>query len=214
MRPVRLTVGPFAAASANNICLSQTPGAAGNLTINGALASGGVATLDVARRVLFTFAGNETGKTFVVYGTDRNGVSITESVAGVNATTTYTVLDFKTVTQISISAAAAGALTVGTNGIASSAPVVLDANGPPQISLQVAVSGTINYTIQQTLDDPFSMSESTVWFSHGDPSVVSATTSQQSEYAYVPTMTRLLINSNTNPAYAVFSVVQPGPGYK
>ena len=212
MRVVRINVGPLAAASANNICLSQTPSGAGNLVINGALASGGVATLDIARRVLFTFAGNETSKTFVVYGTDRNGNSITESLAGVNATTTYTARDFKTVTQISISAAAAGAMTVGTNGIASSEPVVLDTNGPPQISLQAAVSGTINYTLQQTLDDPFNLSASTVWFPHGDPTVVNATTSQQSEYAYVPTMTRVLINSGTGSL--VYSVAQPGPGYK
>ena len=36
MRPNRVTVGPLTAASANAICLSQTP-TAGALTLNGAL---------------------------------------------------------------------------------------------------------------------------------------------------------------------------------
>jgi hypothetical protein len=35
---------------ANGIALSQTPGAAGNLTLNGSLVTAGVAILDVARR--------------------------------------------------------------------------------------------------------------------------------------------------------------------
>ena len=39
MRPVIVTAGPLAAASANNIALSQTVTGAGSVTINGSLAS-------------------------------------------------------------------------------------------------------------------------------------------------------------------------------
>lgn len=117
----------LAAASANNICLSQTPGAAGAMTINGAAASGGVATLDVARRVLITPAGNESAKTFVITGQDRNGNVISETLAGVNnPATAQSLLDYLKVTSITISAAAAAAITIGTSGVASTAWMMLD----------------------------------------------------------------------------------------
>src|ERR1700740_493972 len=98
MRRIVTTVGPLASASTNNIALSQTPTA--SFTINGSLATGGVATLDVARRVLFTPAGNESANKFTITGTDAAGNVITDVVAGGNATATYSAMDFKTVTSI------------------------------------------------------------------------------------------------------------------
>ena len=87
------------AADADGISLSQTPLAAGNLTITGALASGGVATMDTQRRVLITAAGNEVSKTFTIYGTNKDGFAISESLTGPNATTTQSLLDYLTVTR-------------------------------------------------------------------------------------------------------------------
>ena len=77
----------LAAASVNDICLSQTPVGAGNLTINGADAAGGVATQDTQRRVLFTFAADESARTFGVYGTLQNGTAFAENVTGHEPTT-------------------------------------------------------------------------------------------------------------------------------
>lgn len=144
----------LAAASATNICLSQTPLAAGNLTINGAAASGGVATLDTQRRVLFTFGANETGHTFVVFGTREGGIPIKETVAGTTAGTVATNLDFLTVTQITISAAATGAITVGTNGVGSTRwllPNMHITSFEQQIA--VVVTGTVNYSVEYTYTD-------------------------------------------------------------
>lgn len=116
----------LAAASANNICQSQTPGAAGALTLNGSAVSGGIATLDIARRVLITPAANETGHNFVITGQDRNGNVISETLAGTNATAFPSLLDYLKVTSVTISAAATGALTVGTNGTAATPWMLLD----------------------------------------------------------------------------------------
>ena len=107
MRPTTVTVGPLAAASANAIALSQTPTSA--LTLNGALATGGVATPDVPRRVLITTTANESAKTFTINGTDPNGNTVVDVVTGPNASTAQSHIDFKTITSIVISAAAAGA---------------------------------------------------------------------------------------------------------
>jgi hypothetical protein len=208
MRPVVVTVGPLSAASANTICLSQTP-SAGALLINGASASGGVATLDVPRRVLITTTGNESAKTFVITGTDLTGNVVSESVAGPNIGTAFSQIDYKTVTSITISASAAAALTVGTNGAASSAWVRFDEWAPPSISIQCVASGTVNYTVQQTLNDPNSPTNpvgyaSVTWFPSPDSNLVAATGNIQSNYAFMPTYARILLNSGTGSVTGTF----------
>jgi len=202
MRPIHATVGPLTAASANAICLSQTPGGAGALTLNGALVSGGVAILDTARRVLITCAGNESTKTFTVTGTAANGKTQIETLVGPNATTVQSTLDFKTVTSITISAAAAGAITVGTSGVASSRWLRLDNWAFPQVAIQCDVSGTVNYTVQQTLDDPNSDTlpvapQAVNWVDHPDTNLVAATVTRQGNYGYAPLYARVTLNSGT-----------------
>jgi len=203
MRPISVTVGPLAAASANNICLSQTPLAAGALTINGALATAGVATLDKPRRVLFTFAAGEAtnGTVMTITGTDWNGNKATETVAGVNIGTAQTVYDYATVTAISINKAAAGAMTVGTNGVASSRPIFLDPWALPQVALEVDTTGTANSTVQQSLNDPNAAGYVNVnWINHADTNLVGITGNVQGNYAYAPVVVRLLLNSGTGSA--------------
>jgi len=206
MRPIAVTLGAITAASANNICLSQTP-SAGNLTIAGSLATAGVATLDVPRRVLVTTAADESAKTFTIYGTNRYGIVITDTVVVPAASTNYTALDFKTVTRVTISSNAAGAVTVGTNGIASSQTIPLDYQGRPECSLQVTVTGTVSYTVQQTLDNPQTTGSPT-WVNHPDTNLVAATATAQGNYAYIPAATRVTLNSGTGSV--VFTVIQAG----
>jgi hypothetical protein len=107
--------GDLAAADPNGICTTQTPGGAVDLTINGALQSGGVATLVPARNVTITSGGSsETGKTFTVTGTATDGTAVTEAIAGPggSATVSTTAL-FETVTQVAVDGATSGAVTVG-----------------------------------------------------------------------------------------------------
>ena len=201
MRPNRVTVGPLVAASANAICLSQTP-TAGALTLNGALVSGGVGILDVARRVLITCAGNESTRSFTLTGTSRSGVVQSETITGPNATTAQSVLDYKTITRITISGNAAAGVTVGTSGVASSEWVKFSAWADAQIALQCVVSGTVNYTVQQTLDDPDNLADQVLigamtWFSHPDSNLVAATASMQGNYGYSPVFVRVTLNSGT-----------------
>lgn len=207
MKPIVVTVGPLEAADDNGICLSQTPTSV--FTINGVYASGGVATLDEARRVLFTFAGADAGKTITLTGTDYNGVSQSETIAAVSASTAQSVLDYKTVTAISISAGAAGAIIVGTSSVASTPWVPLDHYGRPEVSLQANVTGTVNYTVQQTVETPYVSDKSgIVWVNHPDVNLVSATATKQGNYAYLPACVRLTLNSGTGSVE--FVVLQSG----
>lgn len=100
---------PVLTDDANGIAQDQTTAGAGNLTLNGALVSGGVATAAAAQPVSIESAANLSAITFTVTGTDADGNSRSESLAGPNATTTTTTGHFATVTQVAVSAA------VGTN---------------------------------------------------------------------------------------------------
>ena len=209
MQPITITAGPLATASANAICLSQTPAAAGALTLNGALVVSGVAVMDNPRRVLITAAGNESAKTFTITGIGANGNTVSEVITGPNATTGQSVLDYKTVTSITISAAAAGAITVGTSGVGGSKWVVFDAFAPSMISIQCNVTGTIDYTLQTTLNDPYDpitpvAPASVVWVNSSDTAVVGATATKQSNFMFAPVYARILINSGAGSVAATF----------
>ena len=102
---------------------------------------------------------------------------------------------------------------MGTNGIASSRPVRIDLDALPQIALAIDVTGTVNYTVQQTLDDPNDPGnpvayQSIVWLDHADTALVAATASKQGNYGYAPSWVRLLLNSGSGTA--VLKVNQSG----
>jgi hypothetical protein len=199
LRPITATVGPLAAASANNIALSQTPGAAGALTLNGSLVVAGVAILDNPRRVLITTA--DTTHTFTVTGATPTGSVISE-VLGPITTSAFTTQDFKTVTSVTINGAATAAVTVGTNGIASTAWVRLDEWANPPVGIQCDVTGTVNYTVQSTYDDPNSPTDpvsvsAMTWIATNDASAVNAIASVQTNFLFAPTSVRALLNSGT-----------------
>jgi hypothetical protein len=211
MRPITVTAGPLAAADADGIAQAQQPAAA--FTLNGALVSGGVAQLGAPRRVLITTTANETGVTFTVTGTNRAGDVLSEDLAGVNNTTTYTALDFFTVTSVVNSAALAGNVTIGTNGVGGSEWVFLDLWALANVALQCTVTGTVNYTVQSTLDDPNSSTnsvaaEDVTWVSSSDTAVVSATATKQSNFLFVPAYIRVLLNSGSGSV--VMTVNQSG----
>lgn len=213
MRPITVTAGPLAAADADGIAQAQQPAAA--FTLNGALVSGGVAQLGAPRRVLITTTANETGVTFTVTGTNRAGDVLTEALAGVNNTMTYTTLDFYTVTSVTKSAALSGNVTIGTNGIGGSPWVRIDDYGASYISVQARASGTVNYTLQQTLDDPNSPTSpvaaaDVLWQNINDSDAVSATTSVETNYMFAPAWCRVLLNSQTNPGYVTVTYLQSG----
>ena len=97
-------------------------------------------------------------------------------------------------------------IVVSQTGAGSSNAIPIDIHGRPEISLQVVVSGTVNYTVQQTLDNPFTTTPT--WFDHPDTNLVAATANKQGNYAYVPAAVRLTVNSGSGTA--TLTVVQAG----
>ena len=215
MRSVIISCGPYATPSATNI-RTATSVATGTVTLNGSLYSSatGIATLDQPRRVLFTSSGNDTGITFTVYGTDWNNMPVSEVVTGANATTTYTVYDFKTVTSVVASGASAGTVSLGTNAIASSRPMFLDLYADSSTYIQTDTNGSsaITYTIQISGDNPNNAQigigtdgyVNARWINSGTAALVNATSAQNANQAGVPTMIRCYIsNAGSNTSASV-----------
>jgi len=170
---------------------------AGNVSVG---TNASVVTLDKPRRVLITSAGNDSAMTFTIIGTDRSGLAQSEVLAGANTSTAQSLLDYATVTSIRPSAATASTVTVGTSGVASSRWVAFDSFAFAPVSLQVSVSGTVNYTVQQTLDDPNDPAigpTGVQWVNSPDATLVAATANMQSNYGYAPRFARVVLNSGT-----------------
>lgn len=199
MRPITATVGPLTAQSANNIALSQTPGAAGPLTLNGALVAGGVAVIGNPQRITITTT--DSTHSFTITGTTPTGSLLTETVTG-NGTNVTSVLDYATVTSITISGAASAAVTVGTNGTGATPWVRLDEWASPPVGIQCDVTGTVNYTVQSTYDDPNSATDpvsvsAMTWINTNDTNAVNATGAVQTNFLFTPTFVRALLNSGS-----------------
>jgi len=100
-------------------------------------------------------------------------------------------------------------LTDASAGAKNSDPIPLDIHGRPDVSLQVTVTGTVNWTVQQTLDNPFTTaSGAIVYVNHPDANMVAQTVTRQGNYAYIPAAVRLQLSSGTGSVK--LTIVQSG----
>jgi hypothetical protein len=156
----------------------------------------------LAHQINITSAANLSSITFTLTGTDADGVTQTEAVTGPNATTVESTGYFRTVTSIAISATL-GANTVDLGWVDEFVTPTIPFNWyNSEASVRTVVTGTINYTAQQTFspmrtraeDGPFDWSDST------DTDLVSATTSQISTFDKPITGFRIKANSYSSTA--------------
>ncbi len=122
-------------ADRDGICASQNPSAAGNLTIAGALATAGIATLTPPCHVSIYGAGNESAFSFTVTGTDRNNAVLVETITGANAGTAKGSKNFKTVTQVYVNGNS-GAIEVGSTDELESGWVPVEYRGRTVVSIR------------------------------------------------------------------------------
>ena len=95
--------------------------------------------------------------------------------------------------------------TVSKTGTGSSDALVMNTNiSPFNVGFGVIVTGTVDYTVQHTFDDP--AVGFTTWFAH--PSVAAETTNQDGNYAFPVTGIKVLVNSGTGTA--TLKLVQAG----
>jgi hypothetical protein len=118
MSPINVYDVVPVALSATAVAAAQAVAGAGNLTINGASATGGVATLDVPRAVsIVSSNAGDTTQTATVTGTDAYGLAVSEAITFNGTSTVSGKKAFKTVTRVAISAALTGNGSVGSTDI-------------------------------------------------------------------------------------------------
>lgn len=179
-------------------------GATTPLALNGVNA-GAVANDGLAHQLNLTSAANLSGITFTIVGTDENGFSQTEAIAGPNNNTVETTKYFLTVTSIAISATL-GANTVDIGFVDEFATPIVGVCSREQVSITVSVTGTIDYTAQHTLTK-LESTDTIKWLDSDDDDMVATTTSESSAYVGPITGVRLIANSYTNGATLVLDVL-------
>lgn len=155
MRPLAFSYSP-STVDEDAVALNQTLVAAGDLALDGALVTDDVAVFDDQQIVTITSAGNLSSRTFTVYGTDKNQIAISEALAGPNANTVSTTLNFKTVTRVAVSNSVGTNVRVGVSGLGGSMPYVLDQYLTPfNVTIGVFEYTGGTYELQYTFEDVF-----------------------------------------------------------
>ena len=129
---IKASLGSPAVSVTTAVAAAQAVGGAANLTLNGTLTTGNVATFLTARNVQAVSTGaGDTDQTLHITGTNILGVAMTETITLNGVAIVYGKKAFKTITQIAVSKATAGDVSVG-NSTALGLPFKLTARSDLQ----------------------------------------------------------------------------------
>jgi hypothetical protein len=209
MQPISVTVGAVAA-NDQAVAASQNVVAAGNLT----LASTPV-TFSYPAQLVITTSANYAAVTFTITGTGPTGAPQTENITGPNTTTGNSTLYWKTVSQVYANGGVAGgAVKVGTTGLSSTRWFRFDSFANPVTYIQIDASGTVNYTLQTTMDDtddPFNPVALTAMTWLSDTNFTSQSATKTGSWTATPTFARIIQNSGTGSATGRFAQFSNAP---
>jgi len=205
MRPISFTRSQ-PAADADSIVSAQSLSVSGAITLDGVLVSNGVAVLTVPAVLTATNAASETIN-FVVTGTGPAGQSQVETLALTASGTVTGSLSFATVTGIVASAAAASTISIG-NGVSGyTSWIPLDIYTPNQVTnISGKTSGTVNYSVEYTNEDPFDVSIQQLAVPHPNASLTAASGDETQFTTTLMRAVRLKINSGDGSVR--FTIVQ------
>lgn len=213
MRPVVLTYAPTAL-DRDGIAAAQTTAGAGALTLNGVLVSSGVATMGNQQFVTAYSGGDIHTVTFTVTGTTIDGIAITDTITGVNATTVASTKSFYKVTGVTADGAVGTNVEIGVNGLGDSKAIPFDMYPTPfNVGIGCVISSTPTYTVQHTFDNPFAATfepSAATWFNHDDTDLVGATANQNSNYAFGCRASRVRLTAGSGSGVTV-TYTQAGP---
>lgn len=205
MRPQIL--GPYTPATVSTTTYGSGFTGAGPFTMT---TPGGPAD-GLAHFVSLASTANLSAINMTITGTDADGNAQTEVLAGPNNNTVTSVKYFVRVTTISAaSTLGANTMDVGFLAGACSKTLPLDRTAVTfNVGLMVDVSGTINYTVQYTLQDVFagSFPSTLTWLNNAAP-MASATADQASNYSAPVMATRFILTSYTSTATIRYDVLQ------
>lgn len=191
MRPIQITTTSYTIADGNGVAVAQQLASAGDLTLVSS-----TVTLTPPRYITFTSLGNLSGVNFTITGTAPNGASQTETIAGPNANTVTSTMTFATITSIAADAAVGTDVEAGYTQSGYSAWWPLDIYTPNQVtSISVNVSGTINYSVEYTNEDPFDNSIIQLPKAHPNAALTNGTADQTEFTTTLMRAVRFKVNS-------------------
>lgn len=193
---------------ADGIATAQAPAAGGvqNLSLDGALASGGTYTSGdgAGRQISVTTAANDSARTLTITGTDSDGNAQTETMTGadLNTTTTESTKYWNTVTQVSVDDDTVGNFSVGTVDELASKTIVLNRHASTGALMHFNVTGTIDVTVQVGGFSPNDFADQSVmpWMNSNTAALVNAITDQMNNIETHATVFRILVNSYSSGA--------------
>jgi len=211
MRPIRLDID-LATVDTDGIFEAQQLVGAGDVVLDGTEVVGGVWTSPdgFAKQIGIACAGDINTVTFTITGfRDEAGqIAITDTITGVNADTVESTEYFYSITSIAADAAVGTDITGGAVDEAITRTIPLNWRGA-ECLVNVFVTGTINYTVQQTTDDIGSLTDYNYnWKDCDDTDLVTATATANTTYVGVPTALRLKVNSYSADAELAFDIIQ------
>ena len=154
MQPYQIDVDP-ADIDADGLADGNSSAGA-TVTLDGTLTSGGafVSADSLGRRIIITDIGadDQSGATYTLVGTDADDNALLEAIAGPTASGSVTTTAyFATVSSITIaSPVAASTVDIGTVDEVQTKIYFLDSRNRESAGLGVVVTGTVNYTIEET----------------------------------------------------------------
>jgi len=196
--------------TATSIATSQAATGGTALTLNGTT----VGILDMARLVTLVSANaGDTAVVVTIKGTNWFGVPISETITLNGTTPVVSVNDYLTVTSVVPANTPLGNLSVGT--VPATGPVI--ANGPPipcslgaaySTAIGVRVTGTVNWSVQQTFDNPFvSQPDAQCSWVAVVAGLTSQTSAANANTVQPAQAYRLVINTSTAPGGALINIV-------
>jgi hypothetical protein len=159
MRPFTIDVDPANIVADGLGAANDSSGA--TYTMHGTLTSGGTFTSadGLGRIIAITDAGtdDQSGATYTLTGTDADGYVQTEAITGPTADATVeSTKYFLTITSITIaSPAATSTADIGTVDEVATSTVPLDMYAETALNVIAELTGTANWDIQVTNNDPF-----------------------------------------------------------
>lgn len=190
---------------------SESDSSGTTVELDGALISGGTFTSSdgLGRIIVITDSStsDQSDVTFTVTGTDPNGDAISETITGpTSGATVVSTKYFKTVSSVTVSAAQGGSETVniGTRNTtlsAASKVVPLNFYSDDGVTISVDVTGTINFTVQETFDSVLTQTNASGNIVWADISALASKTADTTSTATRgATAVRVVVNSYTNTA--------------
>lgn len=209
MRPVTLTVNP-SAASTTKVAAAQTVLIGGSLTLTAA-ATAGIDASGAARILLVTTTEDDSAGNLTFTGTDADGNSQTEVLAMPNSTTKVTTKAYKTISSITTDLAITANISIGTVGTTLSVvskTVPLDYYSRTATTVSIEVTGTINFTVNETFD-PILASGTSGEVMYSVSALAAKTANTRSPITVGATGLQVQINSYSTGATLTAQIISP-----